>query len=67
MENQTTEHKELPIRPYSKKELCRFYRVSAGTFKKWLKEHGLMPENIFRKIFTGKEVERIFQVLGVPA
>ena len=60
------------IRGLSKKELSELYQVSPKTFRKWintpnrlsaLKKLGYNPSD---RMFTPRQVEYIFDVIGVP-
>lgn len=63
-ENETKQTIEL--RPYSKKELRELYGISVTTFRKWIENHADFFGNKYRKLFTVKEIEFIFQTFGIP-
>lgn len=56
-----------PIRTYNKAALCGLYGVGYGVLKAWLVpavfEHGYY---ISKRIFSPKDVEKIFTELGPP-
>ena len=56
----------IELRPYSKKELRELYGISVTTFRKWMESHGDFFGNKYRKLFTVKEIEFIFQTFGIP-
>lgn len=60
-------NEKFQIKSYSKKELAILYNVSSDTFRKWLKEIGIMNESIKNvKIFSPKIVAKIVEKLGEP-
>ena len=57
---------QIKVKPYNQKELAAIYEVSARTVKTWMKpfEHEIGPK--MGKTYTPKQVEIIFDKLGVP-
>jgi hypothetical protein len=58
--------KQIEIRPYMLGELAALYGVSTKTMRTWLLPH---QENIGKRvgrIYTTKQVEMIFEKLGIP-
>jgi transposase len=54
--------KDTPIKSYSRKELAYMYGVSRKTFSKWIRKLDMK----YKRLFTPKEVRRIFELLGEP-
>jgi hypothetical protein len=52
----------LAVKSYTRKELIHLYGISSKTFAKWIDGLGLE----FKRVFTPKEVESIFDKLGEP-
>jgi hypothetical protein len=53
---------QTPIKSYSRKELAAMYEVSGKTFSKWI----VSLNYKYKRLFTPKEVEAIFTLLGRP-
>lgn len=55
------------IKTYSKKELVLAYGVSPETFRKWLKEAGIMTEEIKKaRLLHPQIVQLVVDKLGEP-
>jgi hypothetical protein len=54
------------LRPLTKKELANLYQVSPYVLRKWFMQHPELQNQKRQKIFSIKEVEKIFEVLGTP-
>jgi len=54
------------VKPYTPKELCRLYSVTAKTFYKWLAPFHHELGSRIGYYYTIKQVELIFLNLGVP-
>jgi len=51
----------------SKKELIAAYKVTHGTFNKWIRKiEGIEQTGKTKRVFTPKEVELIYYHLGTP-
>ncbi len=55
------------MRTYNSSELARQFGVSYPTFKKWLSGISELGNTNGRRVFTPKELDIIFKVLGVPS
>jgi hypothetical protein len=55
------------IRSLTKKELANLYGVSPYILRTWLKAHPELQRQERQKVFTIKEVEKIFEVFGIPS
>lgn len=54
------------VQPYNMKELCKLYRVSDKTMRKWLNEiKGDLGEKVGR-LYNVNQVKTIFEKLGRP-
>lgn len=51
---------------HKQKDLCKFYNISAKTFRKWLRPYQdrVGPKN--GQYYSPQQVEIIFDILGVP-
>lgn len=56
--------KRAPLRAYTKKELRKLYGISFHIWNKWVSKHELKLGKGYT--LTVKEVEIIFEKLGVP-
>lgn len=54
------------IKPYSKKELTTMYAVSKKTMTRWLKPHLAKIGKREGRYYNVKQVQIIFDQLGVP-
>ena len=64
MEN--SEKTSIQIKPYLSKELMKFYQVSHPTFTKWMKGIADKVGKRNGAYWSVKQVEIIFQELGMP-
>ncbi len=64
--NKNNKHENIPVQPYSLKELSAMYGVSKNTFKKWLQpfKEELGKRNGY--YYNNKQVKLIFDKLGSP-
>ncbi len=53
-------------RAYTRKEMCRMYRVTYKTFAKWIEPFSGEINTTGNRIFTIREVNYIFSRLGSP-
>lgn len=56
----------IPLKPYSKKELCSLYDVSYKTLQRWLTPFQEKIGEYIAKRYTVKQVQTIFECLGEP-
>ena len=61
-----TGEKQIQIKAYSNKQLCVLYRAHRDTLRKWLAPYKNEIGRRIGNIYTPKQVELIFQKLGVP-
>ncbi len=54
------------VKPYSLTELANHYGVTVHTMKRWLARHQEKIGEITGRIYTVRQVESIFQALGLP-
>jgi hypothetical protein len=54
------------IRHYSVKQLAYFYLISKPTFHRWIEPHQQQIGERNGNYYTSIQVEKIFQVLGIP-
>jgi predicted transcriptional regulator len=53
-------------KPYTLSELASHYGVTLHTMKRWIAPHKEKVGEIIGRIYTVRQVETIFQALGVP-
>lgn len=54
------------VTSYSVREIAYLYGISRRTLLRRLKQHNILKTKGKRHLFTPKEVEKIFNTLGVP-
>lgn len=54
------------VKPYSMKQLYTLYQVSDKTFTRWLKPYRQLVGQRNGNLYTPKQVDIIFSLLGVP-
>lgn len=54
------------VKPYTMKELCAIYQVSAKTMRKWLQPFSAQIGQRHGHIYNVAQVATIFDHLGVP-
>lgn len=64
MQNQDSYN--IPIRPYSNKELCVLYGISDKTLHKWLKPFNKEIGSRIGRFYNIMQVKIIFKNLGIP-
>ena len=60
------ELKPIEVKPYMPGELAKFYQVSEKTFRSWINGFKERLGKRNGRYFTIKQVELIFQELGIP-
>ena len=60
------ERKTVEVRAYSIGELAILYGISARTMNRWLKPHMEIVGKRQGRFYTVKQVELIFEQLGLP-
>jgi uncharacterized protein YjcR len=58
--------KSMGVKPYSLSELAGLYRISTQTMKKWISPHEVAIGNKIGRFYNIKQVQKIFEALGVP-
>lgn len=61
-----TARRIVEIRSYSIGELSKLYDMSVKTMNRWLKPHGSTIGKREGRYYTVKQVELIFDILGLP-
>lgn len=57
---------EVPVKPYTMKELAGIYGVSTKTLRTWLQPHRKAVGERRSRYFTALQVRVIFERLGLP-
>jgi uncharacterized protein YjcR len=61
-----TTMKQIDIRPYTLSELAAMYGVSAKTMRTWMLPHKESIGKRVGRLYTTKQVDIIFEKLGLP-
>jgi DNA-binding transcriptional MerR regulator len=61
-----TTMKQIDIRPYTQSELAAMYGVSTKTLRNWILPHQETIGKRVGRLYTTKQVELIFDKLGIP-
>lgn len=62
----STTGKNSMVRPYTMKELAAIYGISTKTFRKWLNPHQESIGERVGRLYTVRQIEIIFQLIGDP-
>ncbi len=60
--------KPIPIKAYSKAQLCLIYNIKTDTLRRWINliKHRIPDYDHHAKIFTPKQIAFLFAHLGLP-
>jgi transposase-like protein len=58
--------KQIDIRPYTQSELAALYGVTTKTLRNWLLAHQESVGKRVGRLYTTRQIEIIFDKLGLP-